>query len=65
MHRRAELPVKLRPLFGAEVEFGAEVDEVVYPATARPRQSSMRIHFSTRSWSNTSMRRFRGADSVE
>jgi AraC-like DNA-binding protein len=35
VHRRAELPAKLKPLFGAEVEFGRGVDEVSYPQLAK------------------------------
>ncbi len=31
MHRRTELPAKLKALFGCEVAFGCDVDEVVYP----------------------------------
>jgi AraC-like DNA-binding protein len=35
VHRRAELPVKLKPLFGGGVEFGRAVDEVSYPQIAK------------------------------
>jgi AraC-like DNA-binding protein len=34
-HYRAELPVKLRSLFGAEVKFGGGIDEIVYPPAAK------------------------------
>src|SRR5215467_550712 len=34
VHRRAELPSELRAMFGCEIEFGSDVDEVTYPGPA-------------------------------
>src|SRR6516165_6903501 len=33
-HRRTELPVEIKKVFGCEVSFGSAVDEVIYPRTA-------------------------------
>ena len=33
-HRRTELPVEIKKMFGCKVSFGSDVDEVVYPRTA-------------------------------
>jgi AraC-like DNA-binding protein len=35
MHRRTELPAKLKAFFGCDVAFGCDVDEIVYPLSAR------------------------------
>jgi AraC-like DNA-binding protein len=34
VHRRNELPSELRALFGCEIVFGSDIDEVTYPGTA-------------------------------
>src|SRR6516225_3980826 len=33
-HRRTELPAEIKKVFGCEVSFGSDVDEVIYPRTA-------------------------------
>ena len=33
-HRRTELPAEIKKLFGCNVAFGSDVDEVIYPRTA-------------------------------
>ena len=64
MHRRVEMPSELRALFGCDVAFGSDVDEVAYPAltertplaSADPYLNTLLVKYCEEALSNRRMK---------